>query len=174
MKLLIIAALLLCPCLSTAAAQAADDLTLRVELTTSERSRDSSSRSTTLTIARGADIIGWRQTFSGRRRGTAPEPREFKLSAADRSALLKLIRTRNLFVTKSIELPDGGGFLFFTISVDLTLNGRTAAMNISGPRTAKQVKEEKLYQDTLALVKEIYRIINAQDATISFEELVLR
>ena len=174
MKLLIIAGLLLCACSSTAAAQAADWLTLRVTLTTGERSRDSSSESTTLTIAPGSDIIGWRQTISGRRHGTAPEPKEFKLSSANRAALLKLIRARDLLVTNSIALPQGTGFLFFAISLDLALDGKTGAVSISGPRTAKQVKDEKLYQNTLALIKEIYRIINAQDATISFEELVFR
>ena len=173
MKLLIVAALLLCACLSTAAGQAANDLSVRVSLTTSEHSRDSSSESTTLTIAPGTDIIRWRKTFSGHRRGTAPEPKEFKFGLADRAALLKVIRAKNLLVKNSIALPDGSGFLFFAISIGVTLNGKTGAIDISGPRTAKQIKEEKLYQDALALVKEIYRIINAQDPTISFEELVL-
>jgi hypothetical protein len=174
MKLLIIAGLLLCAYSSTAAGQAADDLTLRVELTTGERSRDSSSKSTTLTIAPGSNIIGWRQTISGRRHGMAPEPKEFKLSPADRAALLKLIRARHLLVTNSIALPEGSGFLFFAISVALSLHGKTGAISISGPRTAKQVTDEKLYQNTLALIKEIYRIINTQDDTVSFEELVFR
>jgi len=174
MKLLIIAGLLLCAVSATAAAQPADDLSMHIRLTTSERSRDSSADSTTLTIARGSDIIGWRRTFSGHHRGTAPEPKEFKFGLADRAALLKLIRARNLLVTNSIALPEGTGFLFFAISIGVTLDRKTGDIQISGPRTAKQVKEEKLYQDTLALVKEIYRIINAQDPTVSFEELVLR
>ena len=172
MKLLMIAALLLCAVSATAAAQAADDLTLRVRLTSSERSRDSSSDSTTLTIARASDIIGWRRSFSGHHRGTSPEPKEFKFGLADRAALLKLIRARNLLVTNSIALPEETGFFFFAISVGVTLDGKTGAISLSGPRTAKQIKEEKLYQDTLALVKEIYRIINAQDPTIRFGELV--
>ena len=46
------------------------------------------------------------------------------------------------------------------------------SVNISGPRTAVKVKEEKLYQDTLPLVKELYRIMNSQDESVRFEELV--
>jgi hypothetical protein len=174
MKLLIIAGLILCVCSSIAAGETVDDLSLHVRLTTGERSRDSNSESTTLALTPGSDIIKWKQTFSGRRHGTAPEPKEFRLSPEDRASLIKLTRAGNLLVTNSIALPEGTGFSFFAISVGVTLDGKTGDISISGPRTAKQIKEQKLYQDTLALVKEIYRIINAQDANISFEDLVIR
>jgi hypothetical protein len=174
MKLLIVAGLLLSAWASTGTAQAADDLTLRVRLTTGEHSRDSSSQTTTLTIEAKAGTIVWGQTFTGRRRGTPPGNKEFKLSAADRAALLKLIRAGDLFVTNSIELPDESGYAYFVVSIDLALDGKKGTTSISGPRTALKVKSEKLYQDMLALVKEIYRIINTQDETVHFEELVVK
>ncbi len=174
MRTLIIACLFFCACASTATGSPADGLSLRVRLTTGEHSRDSSSQTTTLTIAPDANTIVWGKTFTGRRRGTPAEQKEFKLSPADRAALLKLIRGGNLLVTNSIELPEGSGYSYFAISLDLALDGEKGAISISGPRTASKVKEEKLYQDTLALVREIYRIINAQDATLDFEELVIR
>jgi hypothetical protein len=174
MKLLLIAGLLLSVCLSTGVGQSADDLTLRIKLTTGERSKDSSSQITTLTIAPGANTIVWGRTFSGGRRRTPPESKEFTLAPADRAALLKLIRARDLLVTNSIAIPDDSGYAYFAISVGLILDGKKGTISISGPRTAAKVKEEKLYQDTLALVKEIYRIINAQDKTVRFEELVVK
>ena len=35
------------------------------------------------------------------------------------------------------------------------------------------VKEEKLYQNTLTLVRELYRIMKSQDKSVLFEELIL-
>ena len=173
MKLLIFAGLLLCACSSMTASQPADDLDLRVRLTTGEHSRDSSSQTTTLTIAPDASTIGWAQTFTGRRRGTPPEKKEFKLSATDRADLLKLIRAKDLLLTRSIELPpDPSRYMYFSLSLDLALDGKQGAISISGPRTAASVKDEKVYQDTLALVREIYRIMKIQDKTVYFEELV--
>jgi hypothetical protein len=57
--------------------------------------------------------------------------------------------------------------------VALTLGKRKGAINISGPRTAVQIKEEKLYQTTLTLVEELYRIMNSQDKEVNLEELIL-
>jgi hypothetical protein len=43
----------------------------------------------------------------------------------------------------------------FEISVDLNLDGKKAAINIRGPRNAVTIKDEKLYQNALALVEEL-------------------
>ena len=173
MRNLIIAFLLFCAGASTAAGLPAGELSLRVRLTTGEHSRDSSSQTTTISIAPDAGKIVWERIFSGRRHGTPAEAKEFKLSPADRAGLIKLIRDRNLLVTKSIELPqDGAGFMYFALSIDLAVNGKKGAISISGPRTASKVKGDQLYQSTQALVSEIYRIIHTQDKTVYFEELV--
>lgn len=150
-----------------------DELHIRVALTTGEHSKDSGSKTTTITVER--DAIVWEETSSrDRRRGTPPLRKEFRLPSADKGNLLKLIRSNNLLVTDSIELPqNGSNFRYFKISVELTLDGKKGAIGISGPRTAVQVKEEKLYQNTLTLVKELYRIMNSQDKSVFFEELIL-
>jgi len=154
------------------AGQVTRDLRLRVELTTGERSRDSSSQTTTITVAPGA--IVWEQTYGGRRGRTPPVRKEFKLSSADRKKVEKLIKSRDLIVTDSIKLPrDTSTYEYFAVSFDLTLDGRKGAGSIEGPRTAVKVREEKLYQDTVALVKELYQIINRQDKSILYEELIL-
>lgn len=152
--------------------QGKDQLLVNVSLTTGERSKDSSSQTTTMTVEQNA--ILWERTSRGRGRETTPLQKKFKLSRADKANLLRLIRSNNLLVTESIDVPrHGSGFGYFELSVELTLDGKKGAINISGPRTAVQVKGDKLYRNTLTLVKEIYRIMNAQDKSIYFSELIL-
>lgn len=160
-------------CSVPAAGSVTNELHIRVVLTTGERSKDSNSKTTTISLEQDAIIL---EIHSSRdmRRGKPPVRKEFKLSATDKGNLLKLIRTNNLLVTDSIELPqEGSNIRYFRISVDLALGEEKGAINISGLRTASMVKEEKLYQNSLALVKELYRIMNSQDESVHFEELIL-
>jgi hypothetical protein len=167
---LTILALLICAC--SVSGSGTDELHIGVRLTTGEQSKDSSSNTTTITVER--DAIVWEETSSrDRRMGTPPLRKEFKLSPADKGNLLKLIKSNNLLVTDSIELPRAAPNSYFKISVALTLGEEKGAIHISGPRTAVKVKEEKLYQNTLTLVKELYRIMNSQDKGVLFEELIL-
>jgi len=147
-----------------------DEPHIRLRLTTGERSRDSSSQTTAITVERDAIVLV--RTFGGRRRGTPALSKEFKLSKADNENLLKLIRANKLLVTDSIELPEGAPVFYFRISLDLALDGKKGIINLSGPRNAVAVKEKKLYQDSLLLVRELYRIMNNQDNSVRFEELI--
>jgi hypothetical protein len=152
-------------------ARGTDELHIGVKLTTGERSKDSSSQSTTITVEQ--DTIVLERTFTGRRRATSPSRKEFKLSSADKQSLVTLIGANNLLVTDSIELPrKSSNFRYFEISVDLTLDGKKAAISISGMRTAVEVKKEKLYQNTMTLIKELHRIMNLQDNSVLFEDLL--
>jgi len=171
--IVICACLVLAVCACPAAGHGADELHVRVRLTTGERSKDSGSQTTTITVER--DAIAWEQTFSGSsRRRPAPAPKAFKLSPADKRKLVELIRAHSLLVTDSIELPRAASnYRYFDVSVDLTLDGKQGAISISGMRNAVKVREESLYQHTLALVKELYRIMNGQDKSVQFEELIL-
>lgn len=151
--------------------KAADELHIGVRLTTGERSKDSSSQTTTITIDR--DTIVLRKTFGERRRATPPSQKEFKLASADKQNLIKLIRSNNLLVTDSIELPRASSnYSYFEIAVELSLDEKKGAISISGMRTAVQINEEKLYQKTIILVKELYRIMNLQDNSSTFVDLV--
>jgi hypothetical protein len=163
-NVLTILALMVCACTVHASGHETDELYVRVELTTGEHSKDSNSQTTTITVERGAMV--WERSFSGRRRGTSPLRKNFRLSHADEESLLKLIRSNNLLVTDSVELPLDASIFYFEISVDLTLGEKKGAINISGPRNAVTVKEEKLYQHTLAFIKELCRIVNSQDKNV--------
>jgi hypothetical protein len=160
---------LVCAC--SVSGEATDELHIGVRLTTGERSKDSSSQTTTITVER--DTIVWERTFTGRRRATSPLRKEFKLSSADQRSLRTLIGANNLLVTDSIELPrKSSNFTYFEISMDLILDGKKGAISISGMGTAVEVKAEKLYQNTMTLVKELYRIMNLQDNSVLFEDLI--
>ena len=183
MKILIIvtsACLFFVACACSVSGKGRDKLLVRVALTTGkstilpERQRDRNDYSQTTTITVERDAIVWEQTLSGHRlRRTAPL-RKFKLSPADKRNLLKLIRSNNLLVTDSISLPyDDSNFRFFRISVDLTLGEKKGAIRIDGSATAVKIREEKLYQNTLNLVKELYRIMNRQDKSVLFAELIV-
>jgi hypothetical protein len=175
MKTILTAACLcafLVSCVCSVSVKGADELHVSVALTTGERSKDSGSNTTTITVER--DLIVLEKTSSRERRMRKPPSRkEFKLSPADKGGLLKLIAANKLLLTDSIELPqDSSYYRYFRISVDLTLDEKKGTINISGPRTAVAVKEKKLYQKTLTLVAELYRIMKTQDKSVYFEELI--
>lgn len=167
------ACLFLTACGCVVSGKGTDALLASVRLTTGERSKDSNSETTTITVER--DAIVWEQTFGGSSRMRPAPPRKiFKLSRADKEKLRKLITANNLLVTNAIELPlPSANYRYFEIAVDLTLDGKKGSIKISGQRTAAQVKEEKLYQSTLSLLEELYRIMNRQDKSVRLEELIL-
>lgn len=86
---LTILALLVCACSVPASEKGKDDLSISVVLTTGERSKDSSSQTTKITVE-GDSIVWVRGTSGGRRTTTAPVRKEFKLSPADKENLLKV------------------------------------------------------------------------------------
>jgi hypothetical protein len=91
-------------CVGSASGRGADELLVSVRLTTGERSKDSGSQTTTITVER--DAIAWAQTFGGSsRRRPAPPRKMYKLTPAEKRNLLRLITSNNLLVTDSIELP---------------------------------------------------------------------
>jgi hypothetical protein len=153
--------------------QGTDDLRLSVRLTAGERSKDSNSQTTKISVER--DAIALERTFGGGGRPHPAPPRKmYKLSPPDKGKLLRLIRANDLLVTDSIALPQAASnYRYFEISVDLSVGEKRGAINISGLRTAVKVKEEPLYRRTLALVEELYRIMNSQDKNVRLEELIL-
>lgn len=176
MKALLIVAclcLLFVACACSVSGKGPNELHIGVVLTTGEHSKDSGSNTTSISIE--LDTIVWQKTSSrDRRTGTPPLRKEFKLSPADKESLRSLIRSKNLLLTDVIEIPPvGSNYRYFKISVDLNLDEKIGTISISGPRSAVQVKDEKLYQNTLILIKELFRIMNTQDRSVRFEELIL-
>ena len=168
--------LLACACSAPASAQGTGGLRLRVVLVTGERSKDSSSQTTTISISPHGNTIVWEQTYGGHHGGATPPARkEYRLSSAETRKLIALLESRSLLATNSIELPeDPTTHLYFALSVESALGGKKqGAVNIRGPRTAVALKEKSVYQEAVALFKELYQIINRHGGRVVFEEPVM-
>lgn len=173
MKKLIALTLLLCAVPLFARADKADALSLQITMTRGERSRDSSSATTLITI--NGERLVYRKTYSGRLRGRMPdETKEFKLKTEDQRNLIKLIKDRKLLRTDSIEREQkvSGIYLYFELSVEAAVNQSKGLVHLKGSRKATDLKEEKLYKDAVALIEEIYAIIHRTDEAIVYEPLI--
>jgi hypothetical protein len=147
----------------------ADDLYIYVSLLKSEKSRDSNSRQTRITV-NGEKIVYERVYRGYRQNKREPVHKEFTIKEEDVRRLENLIRDGNLLASDSLKYPDRGvGFVYFEISMDARLGGKQSHVEISGPSKAAGIKDKKLYKNTKALLEEIFRILNAQDEEISYE-----
>ena len=164
--LILLVSVLLMPVTSTNAA--AGDLYIYVSLTKTERSRDSNSRTTNITVS-GNKIV-YQKVYRGYRRNPIePINKEFTITDEQIKSLEKLVRDHNLLTSGSLEYPTtGGGFVYFEMSLEVKADGQESQIDISGPSKAEGIKAEKLYKNADALLEEIYRIINAQDDEISY------
>jgi hypothetical protein len=173
MRKLLLPALLICLCAYPAFGLGADNLEISMTLVRGERSRDSGGRRTTISIAQGRIVyeLAYFGMAGGRRK---PVRKEFKLSDEDKRRLIELIEARKLLVKDSLEYPlaDSGIRHYFKISIELKLNEKTGAINMEGPVSAVEIKEQKLYQNSTALIEEVYRIINKMNEEVSYEPLI--
>ncbi len=166
--------LLFCACSVPASDAATDNLTLRVEVTTGEHSKDSSSRTTFVTVGPGNKIIAWESESGGRRTTPAPVRKEYTLSAADKSKLIAILRSGELLTTRSIELErDPATYQYFELSIESFSGGKSGMTRISGSRTAVQLEKETLYQNSIALINELYRIIRSQGGNVGLPALIV-
>ena len=173
MKKFVALVLLLCACPQFARGGGdADAFYLEIRMTRGERSKDSNSSTTVLTLS-GTKLVY--RIISGRRNsGRAIAPREFPITDEDQRKLIELIKSRNLLVTESIERQrdESGVYRYFELSVKAVVEGSQALISIKGPRKATDLKDEKLYKDAVTLVEELYGIIRRADKKIVYEPLI--
>lgn len=154
---------------------AASDLYISVTLTKTERSRDSNSRKTTVTVS--GNNIAYERIYRGAgRTGREPVRKEFKLTDEEMRRLEKVVLDQDLLTSGTLEYPtEGGGLVYFEISLDVRFDGKQAQIEMSGPSKAEGVKDAKLFKNSNALVEEIFRILNAKDDEIRYEnDLVIQ
>jgi hypothetical protein len=154
-----------------ALAQRPDDFSLNITLTRGERSRDSHSQTTRITL-KGSELL-YEKTYTGFRGGarSAPVKKSFRLSDEERERLKKLVRDR--------EFPEAYEFLaaeeesgirrYFELKLNMTLDGNKTVMNIAGPRTSQRFREQANFQKADALLDAVYTILTARDKEIGFE-----
>jgi len=157
----------------TPAAFAQKDFALNVSVTTSEHSRDSSS--TTKTFRVSANTLWYEETYQGARASRHPTlKKEYELTADDRAKLVELLKDKSLLRTKTIakSAEPGAPGRDFEISITARLNGKRGLISIKAPRSAIALKADPLYQGSVLLIGELYRIINRTDPDITFDELI--
>ncbi len=166
MKPFIASILLIFTLAGAARSRPTSDLYISVSLTRAERSKDSNSRRTTITLD-GEKII-YEKAYQGYRRNKIePVHKEFVIKDEDVKRLEKLVRDHNLLVSDSLKYPTAGrGFISFEISLDVRSGGKQSHIVISGPSKIKGIKDQKLYRDTTALLEELFRLLSAQDEEI--------
>lgn len=172
MKKVFILALLVCSLPLLATGRTKDDFTLSLSLTTGEHSRDSNATTTTIRLT--GNTLVYEQTYSGyspsRRE---PVRQEFKLKAGEIAGLKSLIKEKNLLGSGVLNFtPNAEQRTYFEMNVRITLKGIIATQELSGPRNAVNIKEERVYQKSIALLQELYRLINLRDKEISYREPV--
>ena len=173
MKTFLLTALLPLSCCLVSGVNAAseDALKIRAELTLGERSKDSSSQTTVITV--DDDTMVWEQTESGARGAKgekSPRRKVFTLSAAQKGNVVDTIAASELLITDSLKVPHQPPVFYFALRMKLAVGTTEGAIEIAGPRSAGEIRASRLYGRSINVMKALYAIIHAQDKSIIFEE----
>lgn len=172
MRKVVILALLMCSVTLAAHAAGRDDFTIRLSLTIGERSRDSHAQNVVIMLE--GNNLTYEQTFSGAGASKrASTNLTFKLKGDEIARLKSLVKEQNLTGTGSLKFePAAGQFAYFEMNIKVTLRGIIATQELYGPRAAANIKTERVYQKSIALLRELYRLINLRNKEISYQEPV--
>lgn len=164
--------LLVCALPALALCKPKGELYLSLSLTRGERSRDSNSSTTVITI--NQNTVVYDKTFRGRQpRGRQPIHKEFQITSQDIENLKQLIKTKGLLKSDSKTYPsEAGVHNYFELAIDLKLDGRASSIKLSGPARSAKIKDEQLYKASDALMQEVYKLLAAQDDEIVYEKPV--
>ena len=148
-----------------------EDFSLSATVTRGERSRDSHSQTTRITL-KGRELI-YEKSYSGFRGGakSAPVKKSFRIKDEDLELLKKLVRDNELLASDAlaVEGPEGGVRRYFEIELNINLDGKKSSIEISGPRNAADIREKKIYRKTNALLDALYKLLAEQDKEIGYE-----
>jgi hypothetical protein len=154
-----------------AGSQGADDFSLNISLTRGERSRDSHSQTTRMTL-KGRELL-YEKSYSGYRGGarSVPVRKSFTLREEDLELLKKLVRDNDLLTTDALALAEAEGGIrrYFQIAMKINLDGKKSSIEVSGSREAADLKGKQVFQRANALLEAVYRILAGQDKEIAYE-----
>jgi hypothetical protein len=172
MKKLVMLALLLPALFLHTNGATRDDFALSLSLTVGERSRDSHAETTVIRLA--GNTLTYEQTYSGYRASSRePVRKEYKLKAGEIERLKNLVREKNLLGSGVLKFePTAEQHTYFEMNVSVTLKGIISTQELSGPRAATNIKDERVYQKSIALLQELYRLISLRDPEITYQEPV--
>ncbi|HEY0319874.1 MAG TPA: hypothetical protein VGC66_02780 [Pyrinomonadaceae bacterium] len=149
----------------------AEDFSLDISLIRGERSRDSHSQATHITL-NGRELV-YEKSYRGYRGGARSEPvkKSFKIKDEDVERLKKIVLDNSLLTSDSLEVEgaQGGVRQFFELALNINLNGKKSSIEISAPRSATEIKEKPVYVRANALLDAVYKILAEQDKEIGYE-----
>jgi hypothetical protein len=149
----------------------ADDFSLSISLTRGERSRDSHSQTTRITL-KGRELL-YEKSYSGYRGGarSVPVRKSFTLKEEDLELLKKLVRDSDLLTTDALALAEAEGGIrrYFQIAMRINLDGKKSSIEVSGSREATEIREKQVFRRASALLDALYRILAGQDKEIAYE-----
>lgn len=155
----------------TAHAQRPDDFSLNITLTRGERSRDSHSQTTRITL-KGSELL-YEKSYTGFRGGarSVPVKKRFRLTEEERERLKQLVRDKEFSEDYQFSVPEeeSGIRRYFDLKLNITLDGKKSALHVSGPRTSARFKEQANFQKAYALLDAVYTILAARDKEIAYE-----
>jgi hypothetical protein len=172
---LVIISLVAMACLSIARGDppGGKDLYVEVTIVTGEHSRDSNSVTATLTVSSGALV--YEQTFAGARSGRhQPVKKEFKLTKEDQDLLIGLLHKGNLLVTRTISRPpqQKSSSRYFELSIRSRFKGKESVVSIDASPNTSELKVDRLYQGSVAVIEQLYKIINRTDPDVTIPSLI--
>jgi len=162
-----------CPSIARGDPPAGNELYLEVTIVTGEHSRDSNSATSTLTVLSGT--LAYEQTYQGARSSRRhPVKKEYKLTKEDRDLLIGLLNKGNLLVTRTISRPpqQKGSSRYFELSIRSRLKGKESVVSIDASPNTSELKVDRLYQGSLAVIEQLYKIINRTDPDVTIPSLI--
>ncbi len=154
-------------------AEPADDFYLEVTIVTGEHSRDSNSVTRTLTVASGE--LTYKETYEGARSNRhTPVKKQFKVTRQDEAALIGLLKAKHLAITRTISKPptQKGFSRYFELAITSALEGKEHSLAIEASPSTTELKTDSLYQGSVSLIEQLYKIIRRTDPDITIPTLI--
>jgi len=161
-----------CPVIALAAVPQ-NEFSLNVSVVTSEHSRDSNSVTTNLKVS--GNTLVYEENYHGAHANRRqPVKKEYTLTNDDVDRLISILKDKALLTTKTISKSSeqSGVSRDFELSIASKVAGKEGSISINAPRTAIKLKDDPLYQGSVFLIAELYRIINRTDPDIAFSDLI--
>ncbi len=149
------------------------DFYLEVTIVTGEHSRDSNSATSTLTVLSGS--LAYEQTYQGARSNRRqPVKKEYKLTKEDQDLLIELLNKGKLLVTRTISRPPQQkvSSRYFELSIRSRLKGKESVVSIDASPNTSELKVHRLYRGSVAVIEELYKIINRTDPDVTIPSLI--
>jgi hypothetical protein len=154
-----------------APAQRRDDFSLDISLTRGERSRDSHSQTTRITL-KGSELV-YEKSYSGFRGGARSSPvrKTFRLKDEERERLKELVRDKEFPAAYEFAVPEEGGGVrrYFELKLNILLGGKKSSLAFAGPRDSSRFKEQAGFRKADALLDAVYTLLAEQDKEIPYE-----